>query len=151
MGLAKLNQLYREVILDHAQHPRNRGELADATGVMELHNPTCGDVISVSVQIDDDKIADLKFAGSGCTISQASASLMTTVLMNQSVERARELIMAFSALITGEEVSEKDDDELGDAALVGSVAEFPARIKCAALAWHALDELLDEKGATAHD
>ncbi len=118
---------------------------------MELRNPTCGDVISVSVQIDDDKIADLKFAGSGCTISQASASLMTTVLMNQSVERARELIMAFSALITGEEVSEKDDDELGDAALVGSVAEFPARIKCAALAWHALDELLDEKGATAHD
>jgi nitrogen fixation NifU-like protein len=151
MGLAKLNQLYREVILDHAQHPRNRGELTNASGVVELRNPTCGDVINVSAQLKDGKIAALKFTGSGCTISQASASLMTTVLVNQPVQRARELIMAFSHLISGEAINDQDDDDLGDAALVGSVAEFPARIKCAALAWHALDELLDQKGDDHHD
>lgn len=151
MGLAKLNELYKQVILENAQHPHHHGDLATATGTLELRNPTCGDVINVSVLIRQNRIADLSFSGTGCTISQASASLMTTALINQPVQRARELIMAFSHLITGESINPIDEDALGDAALVGSVAEFPARIKCAALAWHAMDEILEKKGVDDND
>lgn len=147
MGLAKLNQLYREVVLDHSQHPHHKGKLPEANGELELRNPTCGDVISVQVQINDNKIEKLYFEGSGCTISQASASMMTTELTGQPVEHARELITDFSNLIMGKEISEEAEDELGDAAVIGTVAEFPTRIKCAALSWHALDELLEKKEA----
>lgn len=151
MGLANLNQLYREVVLDHAQHPRHRGKLPAATGHLELQNPTCGDVIDVQAQIKDGVITDLAFQGSGCTISQASASMMTTALIGQPVDHARELILSFSGLITGQSINDQEEEELGDAAVIGSVAQFPARIKCAALAWHALDELLDKKGAAKDD
>ncbi|MDN6596809.1 MAG: SUF system NifU family Fe-S cluster assembly protein [Lentilactobacillus parabuchneri] len=151
MGLAKLNELYKQVILENAQHPKHYGDLPQATGKLQLRNPTCGDVINVSVLIDHDQIEDLSFSGSGCTISQASASLMTMALLHQPVSRARELVMAFSHLITGESITSTDEDALGDAALVGSVAEFPARIKCAALAWHAVDEILGQKGADFND
>ncbi|KRM61599.1 NifU family SUF system FeS assembly protein [Paucilactobacillus vaccinostercus DSM 20634] len=151
MGLSSLNHLYREVVLDHSQHPRHHGALPAATDHLELRNPTCGDVIDVQAQIKDGVITDLAFDGSGCTISQASASMMTTVLIGQPVDHARELILNFSNLITGKEIDAKMEDELEDAAVIGSVAEFPTRIKCAALAWHALDELLDKKGAAAKD
>lgn len=151
MGLAKLNELYKAVILENAQHPRHHGELPTATGTLQLRNPTCGDVIKVSVLVRENRIADLSFSGTGCTISQASASLMTTTLIDQPVQRARELILAFSHLITGESISVIDENELGDAALVGSVAEFPARIKCASLAWHAMDEILEQKGVDDND
>lgn len=151
MGLAKLNQLYREVILDHAQNPRHHGVLTKASGTLTLRNPTCGDVINVSVLIRDNQIADVAFSETGCTISQASASLMTTVLIHQPVDQARQLILAFSHLITGQPISEQLEEQLGDAVLVGSVAEFPTRIKCAALAWHALDNLLAQKGVGNHD
>ncbi|MCV3740994.1 SUF system NifU family Fe-S cluster assembly protein [Lentilactobacillus hilgardii] len=151
MGLAKLNELYKTVIIDHAQFPRHKGELADPTGEKRLKNPTCGDVIKVSVVVKDGQINDVAFDGSGCTISQASASLMTTVLIGKDVRTARKLILAFSKLISGDEIDDEDEELLGDAAIVGSVAEFPTRIKCAALAWHAMDEVLNEEGSGASD
>lgn len=144
MGLTKLNELYKTVIIDNANYPRHKGQIADPTGEMQLKNPTCGDLIKVSVKVDDGKIADVGFTGSGCTISQASASLMTTVLMGKDVKTARRLILAFSKLISGGDIDDEDEELLGDAAIVGSVAEFPTRIKCAALAWHAMDEVLDK-------
>lgn len=143
MGLAKLNELYKTVIIDNANYPRHKGQIADPTGEMQLKNPNCGDLIKVSVKVDDGKIADVGFTGSGCTISQASASLMTTVLMGKDVKTARRLILAFSKLISGGDIDDEDEELLGDAAIVGSVAEFPTRIKCAALAWHAMDEVLE--------
>ncbi len=147
MGLAKLSTLYKTVIIDHAQAPRNKGKLPDATGETELKNPTCGDVIDVTVLLKDDQIEDLAFTGSGCTISQASASLMTTVLKGKDVKTARKLILAFSDLISGKDIDTKTENLLGDAAIIGTVAEFPTRIKCAALAWHAVDEVLQQTTA----
>ena len=107
MGLSSLNHLYREVVLDHSQHPRHHGALPAATDHLELRNPTCGDVIDVQAQIKDGVITDLAFDGSGCTISQASASMMTTVLIGQPVDHARELILNFSNLITGKKLMQK--------------------------------------------
>lgn len=151
MGLSKLNLLYKETVLDHSQHPRHHGQLPDATAHLELRNPTCGDVIDVQAQIEDDKIVDLSFDGVGCTISQASASMMTVALIGQPVKRARELITDFSKLTIGDEISDQADEELGDAAILGTVAQFPARIKCAVLPWHALDELLEKREVEKND
>ena len=94
MGLSKLNYLYRTLVLAHASHPHHQGKLPDATAQTTLHNPTCGDTINLTVRIDDDKISDLKFTGSGCTISQASASMMGDVLIGKSVSDAQQLIQA---------------------------------------------------------
>ena len=151
MGLAKLNQLYKETVLDHAQHPRHHGQLSSATDHLELRNPTCGDVIDVQMQVEQGQITDLAFDGVGCTISQASASMMATALIGKSVNHARELITDFSKLTMGEKITEAADTELEDAAILGSVAQFPARIKCAALAWHALDELLAKQEVEKND
>lgn len=144
MGISKLNLLYKETVLDHAQHPRHHGQLSAATAHLELRNPTCGDVIDVQAQIEANTIIDLKFDGIGCTISQSSASMMTVALIGQSVTNARELITSFSKLTIGESISTQADESLGDASILGTVAQFPARIKCATLPWHALDELLEK-------
>lgn len=144
MGLSKLNYLYRTLVLAHASHPHHQGKLPDATVQTTLHNPTCGDTINLAVRIDDDKISDLKFTGSGCTISQASASMMGDVLIGKSVSDAQQLIQAFSNLIIGQKINAQAQEQLQDAAILGSVAQFPTRIKCAALAWHAAQAILEE-------
>ncbi|SFQ34606.1 nitrogen fixation protein NifU [Desemzia incerta] len=142
MGLSKLDQLYRQVILDHSQHPHHYGKLDESTRTIELNNPTCGDVIQLHFLIEDDRITDIRFSGHGCTISKASASMMTDLMVGKTLEEALQLEKQFSLLVQGEEV--QDVEELGDAVLLSGVAKFPARIKCATLSWKALEKALAE-------
>lgn len=144
MGLSKLNYLYKTLVLEHAARPHHHGTLADASGQVTLHNPTCGDTLNVTARLANGKITDINFTGSGCTISQSSASMMGDVLIGRSITEAHEMIKNFSTLAMGGTVDEKSQEQLKDAAVLGSVAQFPTRIKCATLAWHAMEELLDE-------
>lgn len=142
MSLSKLDQLYRQVILDHSSHPHHYGDLKDASSEVELNNPTCGDVIKVQLQVKDNKIVDISFSGEGCSISKASASMMCDVLIGKTLEEAESLLEDFSQLVQGKEV---ENAALEDANLLGGVAKFPARIKCATLAWKAVEQLVEEK------
>ncbi|GEK88978.1 nitrogen fixation protein NifU [Alkalibacterium putridalgicola] len=149
MALTKLDQLYRAVILDHSQHPRRRGELDKATTQIELKNPTCGDVIQVQLELENNIIKDVRFDGSGCTISMASASMMTDAILGKSLDEALMLSKEFSGLVQGEDPEHEDD--LGDAMMLSGVAKFPARIKCATLSWKALEKALADKDQTGVD
>ncbi|MDT6979305.1 Fe-S cluster assembly sulfur transfer protein SufU [Levilactobacillus zymae] len=143
MGLSKLNRLYRAVILDHAAHPHHQHALAAATNTITLKNPTCGDVIKLDVKLDaTDHIEDIGFTGDGCTISQSSASMMTDAVMGKSKEAALHMAKTFSDMVMGQEHPQADLDQLQDAAILSSVMQFPARIKCATLAWWALQRAL---------
>lgn len=142
MALSKLDNLYRQVILDHSAHPHHHGELNDSTNEIELKNPTCGDVLQLDVKVEDNKIKDIAFSGYGCTISQASASMMTDAVMNKDVSVAEDMVEDFSNMILGEKT---DTDILQDAAILKGVSQFPARIKCATLAWKALHKALNNK------
>lgn len=130
---ADLTELYQQVILDHNRRPRNRGKLPTANRVAHGDNPSCGDQCSVYLRLDGDKIADLSFDGSGCAISQASASLMTTQLKGKTAAEAQSLFDEFHHIITTGEAPE----EISDLAAFAGVHAFPARIKCATLGWHA--------------
>ncbi|WP_368645951.1 Fe-S cluster assembly sulfur transfer protein SufU [Alkalibacterium putridalgicola] len=149
MALTKLDQLYRAVILDHSQNPRRRGELDKATTQIELKNPTCGDVIQVQLELENNIIKDVRFDGSGCTISMASASMMTDAILGKSLDEVLMLSKEFSGLVQGEDPEHEDD--LGDAMMLSGVAKFPARIKCATLSWKALEKALADKDQTGVD
>lgn len=136
MALSKLDNLYRQVILDHTNHPHNKGILDDSTSQIELNNPTCGDVIQLQLKIVDGLVEDVKFDGHGCSISMASASMMTVAVKGKTEKEAIELIASFLNLVQGEDEKNKG---LGDARMLSGVAKFPARIKCATLAWKALE------------
>ena len=136
-----LDDLYRELILDHYSHPRNRGELPDPDIKVEGANPLCGDELSIYVKLRDGKISDVRFVGRGCSISQASASMMTEQIKGKTVEEARRLSARFKAMMQGEPVSE---DELGDLMALQGVRKFPVRVKCATLSWVALEQGIDE-------
>lgn len=142
MALSKMDNLYRQVILDHSAHPHHHGKLDDSTHQIELKNPTCGDVLQLDVKVKDNKIADIAFSGYGCTISQASASMMTDAVMNKDIDTAEDMVEDFSNMILGEKT---DTDILDDAATLKGVSQFPARIKCATLAWKALHKALNKK------
>ena len=144
MALSNLNHLYRAVILEHAQHPHHHGPLPGATDKIELHNTSCGDVIVLELMIEKNRITQANFSGYGCMISQASASMMTDVIMGKFLSQAMEMNAEFSLLVQNK--LDTDHDHLGDAALLGGVAKFPARIKCATLPWKALAEIIAEKG-----
>ena len=131
-----MDDLYREHILDHYQHPRNRGTLDHPDISYEDANPLCGDRIHVWVAKDGDTIRDVAFTGDGCAISKASASLMTQAVKGHTAAEAERLFEGFHALITGRPVA--DGQELGKLAVFSGVAEFPVRVKCASLAWHTL-------------
>ena len=149
MALSKLDNLYRQVILDHSSHPHHRGTLTESTSRIELNNPTCGDVIELQVEVKEGIIKNIAFNGNGCSISTASASMMTDAVMGKSVEEAQQLITDFSQLVQGKDV--KAIDQLGDAAMLSGVAKFPARIKCATLGWTAVEKAMEENGtATFH-
>ncbi|WP_430611081.1 Fe-S cluster assembly sulfur transfer protein SufU [Enterococcus sp. DIV0876] len=149
MALTRLDNLYRQVILDHSSHPHHRGTLGASTYKVELNNPTCGDVIHLELAVDGETIKDLAFTGEGCSISTASASMMGDAVIGKTLTEAGELSQLFSELVQGHEVAESD--RLGDASMLGGVAKFPARIKCATLAWKALEKAIkNDKGqATA--
>lgn len=148
MALSKLDNLYRQVILDHSATPHHHGHLSDATNEIELRNPTCGDVLQLEVAVKDGKIADIAFSGSGCTISQASASMMTDAVLNKTPAQAEDMVQVFSKMVIGDD-PDLDTSSLEDAAVLAGVAKFPARIKCSTLAWKALNKALtsaDGKG-----
>ena len=148
MALSKLDSLYMAVVSDHSKHPHHRGKVADAE-VLELHNPTCGDVIELSLRIDEDgKIADIAFDGAGCTISTASASMMTDAVLGKTKAQALELAEIFSRMVQGQQ--EDVQERLGEAALLAGVAKFPQRIKCATLSWKALEKAI-ERSELAHE
>jgi len=136
-----LRQLYQEVILDHYKRPRNFGPLQGAHHTAEGYNPLCGDQVKVSVKLDGDRVADLHFEGAGCAISTASASLMTEAVKGKTVAEAEELFRKFHGLVSGKEraaATATDDQDLGKLEALIGVRDFPVRIKCATLAWHAL-------------
>ena len=139
---AELDDLYRDIILDHYRNPRHRGHLAKPTASHEGLNPLCGDEVTIEVQLDNGRLADVAYTGSGCSISQSSASMMTEAIEGKSVDDVRHLIGEFTAMMRGSD--EADPEEMGDLEALTGVRKFPVRIKCATLAWHTLDEALNE-------
>lgn len=139
-----LDDLYRRVIMDHYQRPRNKGTIEDGTVSIDLNNPTCGDRISLQLILEDGKITKAMFTGEGCSISMASASMMTEAVKGLTYDQALELVDLFSRMMQGEEI-DIDQFPLEDIEALTGVAKFPARIKCATLAWKAL-----EKGVSEH-
>jgi nitrogen fixation NifU-like protein len=138
---AELEELYQEVILDHSRRPRNFGELPNATVRVHGDNPSCGDEIHLAVRFEpDDSLGEIKFTGHGCAISQASASLMTMKLKKKSREEASTMLRAFHDLIVGQ--SETVPPDFGDLRLLQGVRKFPQRVKCAMLAWRALEQAM---------
>ncbi len=147
MALSKLDNLYRQMILEHANQPHHHGTLAHLDHELELRNPTCGDVLDLQVALKDGKISDIAFSGSGCTISQASASMMCDEVMGKTPAEVEKMVMAFSDMVTGKKDEKADYDELlGDASVLEGVAQFPARIKCATLAWKAIYQAVNKEG-----
>ncbi|CAM4273878.1 SUF system NifU family Fe-S cluster assembly protein [Paenibacillus alkaliterrae] len=130
-----LDDLYRRVIMDHYKNPRNRGTMNEESVTINLNNPTCGDRISLQLQVVDGKVTDAKFSGEGCSISMSSASMMTEAVKGKSFDEALSMADRFSALMKGEPV---EFEELEDIEALSGVNKFPARIKCATLAWNAL-------------
>lgn len=129
------------VVADHSKHPHHHGFL-EGVEQINLNNPTCGDVISLSVKLEDDRIADIAFAGDGCTISTASSSMMTDAVLGKSRAEALELADIFSKMVQGKVDSRQKS--LGEASLLAGVSKFPQRIKCSTLAWNALRKALEE-------
>ena len=138
-----LNDLYQEVILDHNRRPRNFGQLPDATRTAKGYNPLCGDRLTLYLKLDGDRIDGVAFEGSGCAISKASASLMTDAIKGQSTALAAALFERFHQMITTPIDQPVDEDAVGKLAVLAGVREFPARVKCASLAWHTLKAALD--------
>lgn len=147
MGLTRLDQLYRAVILDHSKDPRHKGQLDRVDAVMALRNPTCGDEIQVQVKLDDQGqvIQDVSFDGQGCTISMASASMMTEAIMGKSLDQVKDLYQTFSDLVQGKEPDQAED--LGDAVMLEGVRQFPSRVRCATLSWKTLNKALENTGS----
>jgi nitrogen fixation NifU-like protein len=136
-----LGALYEEVILDHNRSPRNWGELPDATQRVEGRNPMCGDRLSLAIRLDGNRIADVRFMGEGCAISKASASMMTQAVKGRTRDEAESLFTRFHELVTGR-LAAADAASLGSLRAFAGVARFPARVKCASMAWHALHDAL---------
>lgn len=136
--MSELRELYHEVIIDHGRNPRNFGVLHNANHTKEGFNPLCGDKISLFVDEHNGVINNIGFDGCGCAISMASASLMSEVLKGKTIDEAMEIFKLFHLLVTEGASSEK----LGKLSVMGGVCEFPARVKCAILAWHTLKALL---------
>ena len=139
--MSDLKDLYREVILDHNRQPRNFGEIGDADRVIEGVNPLCGDRMTLYVKLDDGRIDDVRFTGTGCAISVASSSLMTERVKGATVDESLSLYEQVHRMLTNQT---EDDErlELGKLAALSGVREYPSRIKCASLAWHALRSAL---------
>ena len=138
-----LDQLYRSVIMDHYKNPRNKGSLAEDSVTIDMNNPTCGDRIHLTLKVEDGIVKDAKFDGEGCSISMSSASMMTQIIKGKKIEEALELADMFSKMMLGEEF-DVDKYDLGDVEALQGVAKFPARIKCATLAWKAMEKGVKE-------
>jgi nitrogen fixation NifU-like protein len=138
-----LEDLYREIILDHYRSPRNRGQLEPPAVSAEGHNPLCGDEITVWLDVRDGTVVEVRFSGSGCSISQSSASMMTSAVKGRSLDEVRAIVARFKQMMTVEEGAEGAPDmPLGDLEALKGVVKFPVRIKCATLAWNTLVDAL---------
>lgn len=142
MSSNNLDQLYRQVIMDHYKKPRNKGALENGSVTVDMNNPTCGDRIHLTMQVEDNIVKDAKFDGEGCSISMASASMMTQAVKGKSVDDALNLADIFSNMMLGNEYDSSID--LGDIESLSGVSKFPARIKCATLAWKAMEKGVQE-------
>ncbi|MGA3333090.1 MAG: Fe-S cluster assembly sulfur transfer protein SufU [Terracidiphilus sp.] len=141
--MGELSDLYQEVILEHSKAPRNYRKPASANHHAEGYNPLCGDRCSVYLDMEGDAIKDIGFQGSGCAISRASASMMTQIVKGKSKEAAEQLFEQFHRLVTGDEEAMASASEMGKLAVFAGVSKFPARVKCATLAWHTLQSALE--------
>jgi nitrogen fixation protein NifU and related proteins len=139
MSFNNLDQLYRSVIMDHYKNPRNKGSLENDSVTIDMNNPTCGDRIHLTLKLSDGIVEDAKFDGEGCSISMSSASMMTQIVKGKKLDEALELADIFSKMMLGEEFDTEKYD-LGDVEALQGVAKFPARIKCATLAWKAMEK-----------
>lgn len=137
--MSVLDELYKEIILKHYQNPKNYGVLPDANRTAGGHNPSCGDQVEVMLKVEEGRILEARFQGQGCAISTASASLMTEAVKGKRVEEALELARKFKAMVVE---GAPPDPGLGDLVALSGVARLPARVKCATLAWNALEEAL---------
>lgn len=143
--MSDIRQLYQRIIVDHANYPHHYGELKTANYKKICRNPDCGDTISIFALIVDGQFIDVSFTGNGCIISQASASMLMDILINQSVDVVLDRMQNFSKLIMGQSV---DANELGDSIAFSTLSEFPTRVRCGALAWHAMSEIINDWRAT---
>lgn len=141
---SNLDQLYRQVIMDHYKNPRNKGVIEDGALTINMNNPTCGDRIQLTLKVEDGKIESAKFDGEGCSISLASASMMTQAVKGLAVEDAVKLAKIFYDMMLGNDYDVESYD-LGDIEALSGVSKFPARIKCATLAWKAMEQGIGKK------
>ena len=144
--MSDLRELYQELILDHNKRPRNRRKLTDADRKAEGYNPLCGDHVTVFLRIEDDVVREVTFEGSGCAISTASASLMTESLKGKTLGEAQALFEKFHKLLTGEKLDRQQGPELGKLEVFSGVHAYPARVKCATLAWHTVNAAMKDTG-----
>ena len=144
----ELKELYQQVILDHNKSPRNFKKLETANHTAEGYNPLCGDKIDVYMETENGMIKDISFLGSGCAISKASASLMSSFVKGKSIEEARMIFNKFHELITGKLSEDNDLEALGKLQVFAGIREFPVRVKCASLAWHTMLAALKEDKKT---
>ena len=138
-----LRELYQEVILDHGKNPRNFGVLEQCTCTAEGNNPMCGDQLTVYIDIKDDVVSDVSYRARGCAISIASASIMSSMIKGRTIEDVHLLFDKFHKLCTGQEVEE--DDDIEKLRVLSGVSEFPTRVKCATMSWHAVDSAIKNK------
>ncbi|HLQ71972.1 MAG TPA: SUF system NifU family Fe-S cluster assembly protein [Bacillota bacterium] len=139
MSFNNLDTLYRQVIMDHYKNPRNKGQIDGEVLTVDMNNPTCGDRIQLQLQVDEDIVKDVKFDGEGCSISMSSASMMTQAIKGKKIDEALKMSELFSEMMMGEDI-DTDDLDLEDLEALQGVAKFPARIKCATLAWKAMEK-----------
>jgi nitrogen fixation NifU-like protein len=138
----QLDDLYRQVIMDHYKNPRNKGKFEEGAITVDLNNPTCGDKISLQLKVNNGVVEDARYTGDGCSISMSSASMMTAAVKGKTLEQAKEMIARFSELMLGKDVQ---FDDYEDIEALSGVNKFPARIKCATLSWNALRKVIDEE------
>ena len=139
-----LEEVYNDLIMEHSLNSYNKKKLDDADYCELGHNPNCGDEISIELKLDGDVIEDMAFTGHGCAISQASTSIMIDTLRGKTIEQAKEIIETFIEMIKREITNEKELEKLEDAIAFRNIANMPARVKCALLAWHTMEDILDK-------
>ncbi|MGP4109021.1 Fe-S cluster assembly sulfur transfer protein SufU [Virgibacillus sp. L01] len=144
MSFNNLDTLYRQVIMDHYKNPRNRGAVEGDALTVDMNNPTCGDRIQLQLQVENGVVQDAKFDGEGCSISMSSASMMTQAVKGKKLDDALKMSKAFSQMMLGEEMDDLGDTDFGDIEALQGVSKFPARIKCATLAWKAMEKGVQE-------
>lgn len=144
--MSELSELYQQVILDHNKKPRNFRKLETANHTADGYNPLCGDQLTVYLNVEDDRVQEVGFEGSGCAISKASASMMTQAVKGKSKEEVETLFKEFHSMVTGELDEENEENSLGNLKIFAGVREFPVRVKCATLPWHTMHAAMNKAG-----